>query len=124
MFYWFYLLLAAICETLWTYSLKALTFSSLKTLRWHNFYKADGGLPVLLPLLGYIGFGVANIYFFSTAIKRIPTPTAFAVWMALSLILIKLSDVFYYKANWSFTEVFFVMMIVIGIVGLKVYATP
>ncbi len=115
--------MAAMCEMMWTYSLKALTFSSLKMLRWHNFYKTESGLPVLLPFLGYIGFGVANIYFFSTAIKRIPTPTAFAVWTALSLILIKLADVIYYKANWSIMEVVFLGLIVAGIIGLKFYGT-
>jgi quaternary ammonium compound-resistance protein SugE len=59
-----------------------MKFSDLKTLRFINFYRWAGGLPVLLPFIGYILFGLANIYLFSLAIKALPTATAFAVWTA------------------------------------------
>ena len=119
---WFFLLIAASFETAWTYSVKYMTFSELKTLRWTTFYTPQVGLPILLPFVGYVVFGIANIYFFSMAIKQIPTPTAFAVWTAMALILIKLVDVFIFKANWSFAELFFLTLIGAGIVGLRVYA--
>ena len=80
------------------------------------------GLPILLPFVGYVVFGVANIYFFSRAIKQIPTPTAFAVWTAMALVLIKAVDVFLFKMNWSFAELFFLTLIGIGIIGLRVYS--
>ena len=119
---WFFLLIAATFETAWTYSVKYMKFADLKLLRWHNFYSPQIGLPILAPIVGYVVFGIANIYFFSMAIKQIPTPTAFAVWTAMALILIKLVDVFIFHANWSVTELFFLMLIGIGIVGLRLYA--
>ncbi|CCH51955.1 small multidrug resistance protein [Fibrisoma limi BUZ 3] len=119
---WFFLLIAATFETAWTYSVKYMKFTDLKLLRWHNFYSPQIGLPILAPIVGYVVFGIANIYFFSMAIKQIPTPTAFAVWTAMALILIKLVDVFIFHANWSVTELFFLMLIGIGIVGLRLYA--
>ncbi len=119
---WFYLLIAASFEACWTITLKAMQFADLKTLRWNTFYRLDGGLPVLLPFIGYILFGLANVYFFTLAIKQIPTATAFAVWTALALILLKLMDVFYFKIQVSVQEIFFLMLITIGIVGLKVYS--
>ncbi|WP_332367984.1 hypothetical protein [Spirosoma telluris] len=70
---WLFLLVAASFEAAWTYSLKYMTFSALKTLRWNTFYTPSVGLPILLPFIGYVVFGVANIYFFSRAIKQIPT---------------------------------------------------
>jgi quaternary ammonium compound-resistance protein SugE len=119
---WLYLIFAATCETAWTFSIKFMKLSDLKTLRFISFYKWQGGLPVLLPVVGYIVFGLANIYFFSTAIKQIPTATAFAVWTAVTLVFIKLTEIIFFNQRISFAEVFFILLIMIGIMGLKIYA--
>jgi quaternary ammonium compound-resistance protein SugE len=119
---WIYLVLAATCETAWTFCLKFMKFSDLKTLSFTNFYKWPGGLPFLLPFIGYILFGLANIYFFSTAIKHIPTATAFAVWTATTLIFIKVAELIFFQQRISWAEVFFMLLIMIGIMGLKIYA--
>lgn len=118
---WLYLLLAATCETAWTFSLKFMKFSDLKTLRFINFYKWQGGLPILLPFISYILFGLANIYLFSLAIKSLPTATAFAVWTATTLILIKISELIFFNQRISWLEIFFMMLIMVGILGLKIY---
>jgi quaternary ammonium compound-resistance protein SugE len=120
---WIYLILAAVCETAWTFCLKFMKIGSLKTLSFINFYKWPGGLPVLLPFVGYILFGLANIYFFSTAIKHIPTATAFAVWTTTTLILIKVAELAIFRQRISWAEVFFLLLIMVGILGLKIYAT-
>ncbi len=107
------------CEVFWTYSVKFMTFKDLKLLRFDNFYTKDKGLPILLPFLGYIVFGIGNIVCFSRAIKFIPTPIAFAVWTASTLVLLKLLDVFYFHKKPTFIEIVFMLMIIIGIVGLR-----
>jgi quaternary ammonium compound-resistance protein SugE len=119
---WLYLILAATCETAWTFCLKFMKFSDLKALRFINFYKWEGGLPVLLPFIGYILFGIANIYLFSLAIKQLPTATAFAVWTATTLIFIKVAELAFFHQRISWIEVFFMMLIMVGILGLKIYA--
>jgi quaternary ammonium compound-resistance protein SugE len=120
---WIYLILAATCETAWTFCLKFMKFSDLKGLGITNFYKWPGGLPVVLPFVGYVLFGLANIYFFSTAIKQIPTAMAFAVWTATTLIFLKISEVTFFHQRISWPEVFFMLLIMVGILGLKIYAT-
>lgn len=119
---WIYLLLAAACETAWTFCLKFMKFNDLKTLRFINFYRWQGGLPVLLPFTGYLTFGLLNIYLFSLAIKQIPTATAFAVWTAVTLLLLKVSEVAIFSQRISWPEVFFMMLIMVGILGLKGYS--
>jgi quaternary ammonium compound-resistance protein SugE len=119
----FYLFIAALLETAWTYSIKFLTFKDVLTLRFNNFYTPEHGLPILIPFLGYIFFGIGNIYFFSLAMKTIPTAIAFAVWTSLTLVLIKLVDAFWLHQKVSFTEVFYTILIIIGIVGLKTSTT-
>jgi len=76
----------------------------------------------LLPFIGYILFGLANIYLFSLAIKQLPTAVAFAVWTAATLIFIKIAELLFFHQRISWTEVFFMLLIMVGILGLKIYA--
>jgi len=119
---WIYLLLAASCETAWTFCVKFMRFGDLKTLRFTNFYKLSEGLPILLPFSGYIVFGLLNIWLFSTAIKQIPTAMAFAVWTATTLILLKIVELTFFHQRISIAEVFFMTLIMVGIIGLRIYA--
>lgn len=118
---WLFLFIAACFQTGWTYSLNYMAFDALKTLRWNTFYMADAGLPVLLPFLGNIVFGLVNMYFFSLALKQMPTPIAFAGWTAMVLVLVKVVDVLVFKNNWSLTELIFITLIGVGIIGLRLY---
>jgi quaternary ammonium compound-resistance protein SugE len=119
---WLYLILAALCETAWTYCLKFMKFSDLKTLTFDNFYRWPGGLQLLVPFIGYILFGLCNIYLFSMAIKQIPTAMAFAVWTATTLIFLKVVELTIFHQRISIPEVFFMLLIMVGILGLKIYA--
>lgn len=103
----------------WTYSLKYLDVDGLRTLRWSTFYRMDGGLPILIPWIAYAVCLVLISVLLSVAMRTIPTALAFAVWMAGSLIFVKLADVLWFKADWSYAEVFFGAVIIAGIVGFK-----
>ncbi len=115
---WLYLAMAALFETAWTFCVKYLKFSNFRLLTWANFYKIDG-VQIIAPLLGYIAFGLMNVYFFSLAIKQISTAVAFAVWTALTLAFIKVAELLLFKQGISWLELFFMMLIMAGIVGLK-----
>jgi len=116
---WLYIFIAALLEAAWTFSLKFLSFKEIKSLPFQKIFEMEGFLKIS-PLLGYIVFGIGNIYFFSKALKTIPTATAMAVWMALALVFIKFSEIFFFQAKFNWLEAFFLMLISIGIVGLKV----
>ncbi|MDO3626290.1 SMR family transporter [Mucilaginibacter sp. BT774] len=100
-----------------------MKFSEFKNLHFATFYKPGGGLPVILPFVGYIIFGVCNIYFFSLAIKQLPTATAYAVWTAATLIMIKIAEITFFQQRFSLIELFFITLIMTGILGLKFYGT-
>jgi len=115
---WFYLILAAGLEACWMFSLKYLSFSKFKILTLDNFTKSEG-LSIWLPLAGYIIFGIANTYYFSLAMKNIPTAIAFTIWTAISIIFIKGVEVVYFHNKISALEIGFLLIILIGIIGLK-----
>jgi quaternary ammonium compound-resistance protein SugE len=117
---WIYLVIAALSEVWWTYSLKYIDlkkiFSTPVKLYFTDFDKAR----IIAPVLGYILFGVGNIIFFSLAMKQIPTSVAFSAWVAISIIGLKLMDVFVFKASsFSHTDFIYYALIIIGILGLK-----
>ena len=119
--YWIYLFIAAMFEAAWTLSLKLLDFKELKTISWSQNPSISEFIK-LFPLLGYIIFGIANTYFFAVAMKQIPMATAMAIWMTLSLIFIKIIELLFFTGKFSWTETFFLVLIGIGIIGLKVFS--
>ncbi|WP_044173329.1 DMT family transporter [Flectobacillus major] len=119
--HWLYLSIAALFEAAWTYSLKYLDFKHIKNLAWTSLFSAESW-SVISPLLGYIVFGIGNIYFFSLSLKFVSTAVAMAVWTALTLLFIKLADVYIMGEKLIWQEVFFMLLITIGIIGLKVYS--
>ena len=121
---WFYLFIASVFEACWTYAVKYLNFSDIKLLRFDNFYRYDVGLPIVLPLVGYVAFGVGNIYFFSLSLKHLSNATAYSVWTAMTIVVLKLIETLYFKQKISVPEFCFIVMILVGIIGLKFYSTP
>ncbi|WP_461078322.1 DMT family transporter [Spirosoma flavus] len=114
---WLCLITAGFCQMGWTYSLKLIRFTNLQSFCWSSFSKAN--LIMIGPWIGYIVFGAVNSFLLSIAMRTIPTATVFIIWMGLSILLIKLCDVFWFKLHWSFSEFFFIGLILVGIIGLK-----
>ncbi len=117
---WLYLIIAAFLEVGWIFSLKKLSFAELKKISFQLVIDQPlAASELLLPLIGYILFGLGNIYFFSLAMKHIPASTAFAIWMALTLAGVKLVEMTIEKQPLRMIELLFLGLILIGIVGLK-----
>lgn len=116
---WFSLVVAACLEVCWIYSLKMLDFKKILSFHISHLFTEMEGLLALMPLLGYIFFGLGNIYFFSLAMKGIAPSTAFAAWMGLALVLSKVVDVAILRAAWSWPQVFCFLLILSGVAGLK-----
>lgn len=116
---WIYLFVASIFEIAWTFSLKYMDMKKILAISWLHFFDDRTRIVILLPLLGYIVFGLINIYCFSVAIKSIPTATALAVWMGMALIGVKIVDISVFKQPYHLSQFFYLLLILVGIVGLK-----
>jgi len=116
---WIYLLIASLLEVAWTFSLKFMNVKKLRAIGWRGWFSQTSNWLVLAPFAGYVIFGIANVVFFSLAMKEIPASTALAVWMGTALIGVKLVELFFFKGAFDFYQFLFMSMILIGIVGLK-----
>jgi quaternary ammonium compound-resistance protein SugE len=117
---WVYLVIASVFEICWIYSLKYLTWSDLLKINFLKLKETPHSFLIsLLAFAGYIVFGVANVTFFSMSMKDISASLAFGVWMAISLIGSRLVDIAVFKSPYSHTQLIFMILIVVGIIGLK-----
>ena len=106
-------------EVCWTYSLKALNMQRIREVDWANTISQPVLLLPLVPLVAYVAFGLANVMFLSLAMRELPTATAYAAWMALAVVGIKLVDVLYLKQPFSWLSVFYTSLIIAGVLGLR-----
>jgi quaternary ammonium compound-resistance protein SugE len=117
---WLYLVIASLLEIGWIFSLKKLSFAELKKLSAQYISQAPvESALIILPLLGYILFGIGNIYFFSLAMKQISASTAFAIWMAITLAGVKFAEVVFYKEPVRPLDYVFLALLLVAIVGLR-----
>lgn len=116
---WLYIAIAAIAEVCWIYSLKYMEFKKLLGTSIIKIVTTHEGLLLLLPVALYIVFGLINIVFFSKAMQTLPASLAFAIWMAISLVGVKLTDVLLFKESLSYLNLFFLLLILTGIIGIK-----
>ena len=73
----------------------------------------------MIPAICYVAFGVGNVFFFSKALNVIPASTAFAIWMGMALVGIKIVDTLVLKEAFHWAHVFYIGCILVGIIGLK-----
>ena len=116
---WIYLLIAALFQVAWTFSLKYMDMKKILAIHWLTFFHDNSGILLLLPFIGNTIFGLVNIYCFSMSLKSIPTSTALAIWMGISLIGVKLIDIGFLKQPFQLSQLFFLLLVLAGIIGLK-----
>lgn len=100
---WLYLLLAGLLEIGWIYSLKMT----------HGFTR-------FIPLIFYGIFGFFSAFFLSRALNNIEVGTAYTVWMGVAVIGITTTGILFMKESFSPLKLIFILLIAIGIVGLKI----
>jgi quaternary ammonium compound-resistance protein SugE len=116
---WMYLFFAAIFEMAWTFSLRFMSVKKLKTIHWKALFATTGNWAILWPFLGYLVFGLGNVYCISIAMKEIPASTALAVWMGTALVGVKLVEILFLKGTYDIYQFLFIGLILVGIVGLR-----
>ncbi len=100
--HWIYLLVAGICEIGFTTALKLSD----------NFTKAA-------PTIGFLLLGAISFYLLSLSMKNIPLGTAYAVWTGIGAFGTAVVGILFFGDPVFFWRVFFLLLLVASIVGLK-----
>lgn len=102
---WIYLFIAGALEITWAVTMKM-----------------SNGFTVLLPsIITGVGY-IASAVFLSIALRQIPLGTAYAMWTGMGIVGTTLLGIFLFNEKLSVPQVLCVILIVVGIVGLKMLA--
>ena len=103
---WIYLIIAGIFEMAWVLALK---FSE-------NFTK------LIFSVLTVI-FMILSLLFLSFSFKTIPMGTAYACWTAIGAVGVIIFGIFFLGESANLLRIFFIGLVIAGIIGLKI-TTP
>ena len=102
---WIYLFIAGLFEIGWAVGLK---YTEGFTKLW----------PSVITIFGMI----LSFYFLSTAVKTIPIGTAYAIWTGIGAVGTAILGIILFGESKEFMRMLFILLIVIGIVGLKFFS--
>lgn len=100
---WIYLLIAGALEITWAVAMKM-----------------SNGFTVLIPsIVTCVGY-IASAVFLAIALKQLPLGTAYAMWTGMGILGTTLLGVFLFQEKLSVPQLICVILIVVGIAGLKI----
>ncbi|MBL7965391.1 MAG: multidrug efflux SMR transporter [Prolixibacteraceae bacterium] len=101
---WFYLLIAGILEVVWAVGMKY-----------------SEGWTKLYPSIFTIVSMIIGFYFLSLSVKTLPLGTAYAVWTGIGTIGTVIFGIIFFKEPFDLIKAVCILLIVVGIVGLKLF---
>ena len=102
---WIYLFIAGALEITWAVAMKM-----------------SNGFTLLIPsIVTGVGY-IASAVFLSIALKHLPLGTAYAMWTGMGIVGTTLLGIFLFQEKLTIPQVICVILIVVGIAGLKILA--
>ncbi len=102
---WFILIIAGVFEICWAVGLKY-----------------SDGFTKFWPSVFTIASMILSMVLLSFSIKEIPLGTAYAIWTGIGAFGTAILGIFLFSESSEFVRLFFIFLIVAGIVGLKIYS--
>ena len=97
-----------------------LILAGVFEVTWACAMKYSEGFTVLMPsIITVVGY-IASAVFLAVALKHLPLGTAYAMWTGFGIVGTSVLGVFLFQEKMSLTQAGFVLLIVVGIIGLKV----
>lgn len=96
-----------------------LLIAAIFEVSWAVFMNYSDGLTKLLPTIATgIGY-ILSAVFLSMALKELPLGTAYAMWTGFGIVGTSILGVVLFHEKLSLPQVICILLIVVGIVGLK-----
>lgn len=99
-----------------------LLLAGLFEVGWAVSMKYSEGFTVLLPsVITAVGY-IASAVFLSMALRHLPLGTAYAMWTGIGIVGTSVLGIFLFHERLTFLQVICVILILVGIIGLKLLA--
>jgi len=99
-----------------------LFIAGLFEIGWAVGLKYTEGFTKLWPSVITVATMILSFYFLSSAVKSIPIGTAYEIWTGIGAVGTAILGIFLFGESKEFVRLFFILLIVIGIVGLKIFS--
>lgn len=99
-----------------------LFLAGLLEIGWAVGMKYTNGFSRLLPSLWTLFSMVASFLFLSLAIRSIPLGTAYAVWTGIGAVGVVIAGILLFQEPYDLARLICMAFILMGIVGLKLFA--
>ena len=97
-----------------------LYFAGALEITWAVAMKKSNGFTVIIPsIITGVGY-IASAVFLAIALKQLPLGTAYAMWTGMGIVGTTVLGIFLFNEKLSVPQVVCVILIVIGIAGLKI----
>jgi quaternary ammonium compound-resistance protein SugE len=106
-----YLFIATAFQLGWLYNMKRM-----KKGIWKEIKRSP---KAILPLILYLVFSFSNVVFLAMAMKHIPEAVAYAIWSGIVIGISAMIDQLVSKKPLKPAMIIFVLMILLGVVGLR-----
>ncbi|MEJ5261187.1 MAG: quaternary ammonium compound efflux SMR transporter SugE [Ignavibacterium sp.] len=103
--YWIILFIAGLFEVAWAVGLKYTE-----------------GFTKLIPSLFTIVSMIISMGLLAYAVKHIPVGTAYAVWTGIGAVGTAILGIILFNESKELIRIFFIFLIIVGIVGLKMFS--
>ncbi|MFT6005877.1 MAG: small multidrug resistance pump [Pseudoalteromonas tetraodonis] len=103
----------------WIYLLFGILFEVVGT----TALKYSNGFTESLPSMICVSCFVIALYCLSLSVKELDISVVYAIWSGVGIAVISLIGVFYFQESMTFSKLFFIGLIVAGVVGLQLVST-
>lgn len=96
-----------------------LLFAGILEVTWACAMKASDGFKILIPSIVTVVGYILSAVFLAFALKKLPLGTAYAMWTGFGIIGTSVLGIMLFNEKLSLMQMVCVLMIAVGIVGLK-----
>lgn len=99
-----------------------LILAGLFEIAFTTFLKLSNGFTHLKYSVIFAVCAITSFLLLNKAIQTIPIGTAYAVWTGIGASGAAIVGIYYFNESREFWRVFFIVMLIVSIVGLKTFA--
>jgi quaternary ammonium compound-resistance protein SugE len=100
-----------------------LFIAGLFEIAWAIGLKYTDGFTKVVPSILTIIAMIISLGLLSYAVKHIPVGTAYAIWTGIGAVGTAILGIILFNESKEFMRLFFIFLIIVGIVGLKLFET-